>query len=246
MKHIHTCLAVLVLLVLVLALAACDGNFQENPLGYSFVGKNSSNNLHHPVPLTPSHAATIPHLRPYGLGLPPDAFAKQYGPSLSPSQPPTQYWFQATLDAFPGGSVMIVGFDRSSSDSLPRATELSYVAGDHHPTTVTQAATLAESFLPDDAKGPSVLHLYDAHANTCLSETYSSTTLASFFPAQDFLDQNGKLAKAGTVTLSLFPHYPRSTDSFGNPSDTHVDSDTPDQPNAVSSFLLTLGTKSYC
>ncbi len=141
---------------------------------------------------------------------------------------------------------MIVGFDRSDVDSLPRANEISYVAGDNHPTTDTQAETIAVSFLPDDAQGPTVLHPYDAHANTCLSEVYTSATLATVFPAQDFTDASGKIAKAGTITLSLFPHYARGNSTTDYPNDTHADRDAPDQPDAVSSFLLTLGTKSYC
>ena len=47
---------------------------------------------------------------------------------------------------------MIVGFDRSSNDNAPRANEISFVAGDMHPTTDTQAETIAESFLPDDSQ----------------------------------------------------------------------------------------------
>jgi hypothetical protein len=179
--------------------------------------------------------------------LPPEAFVTQYGAPLSPSQPPTQIWFKATLDTFPAGSVLIVGYDRSSIDSAPRANEISYIAGDNHPTTLTQAETIAESFLPDDAQGPTLIHAYDAKANTCQSETFTSATLAALFPAQDFLDATGKPAKAGTVTLSLFPHYARSTSASGGyPEDIHVNGDTPDQPNAISSFLLTLGTKPYC
>lgn len=142
---------------------------------------------------------------------------------------------------------MIVGFDRSNVDSQARANEISYIAGDNHPTTNTQAETIAVSFLPDDAQGPTVLRSYDTHANTCLSEVYTSATLATVFPAQDFTDASGKIAKAGTMTLSLFPHYHRNSTINGYPDDSHADNgDGPDQPNAVSSFLLTLGTKSYC
>ena len=232
---------------LLLALAACDGNFADNPLGYSFVGKTFQPDQKRTVTVPPSQAKTIAHLRPYGVGLPPEAFTTQYGAPLAPSQPPTQLWFKATLDAFPMGSVMIVGFDRSSVDSAPRATEISYVAGDNHPTTITQAETIAESFLPDDTQGPTLINKYDAHANTCQSETFTSATLATLFPAQDFLDATGKTAKAGTVTVSFFPHYARSnTSNLAYPNDAHGDGYEPDQPNAVSSFLLTLGTKPYC
>jgi len=232
--------------LLVLLLVACDGDFQANPLGYSFVGQTLVNNQHRTVPVAPSHGKSITHLRPYGIGLLPDAFTAQYGQPLAPSQPPTQLWFKATLDDFPAGSVMIVGFDRSTADSQARANEISYVAGNTHPTTDTQAETIAVSFLPDDAQGPTILHPYSEHANTCLSEVYTSATLATLFPAQDFTDASGKLAKTGTITLSLFPHYGRSTTQEGYPEDNHPFGGGPDQPNAVSSFLLTLGTKSYC
>src|SRR5262249_11175313 len=156
----------------------------------------------------------------YGIGLPPEAFTTQYGQPLSPSQPPTQLWYKATLDDFPGGSVMIVGFDRSSKDNVPRSNEISYVAGDKHPTTITQAETIAESFLPDDTQGPTVINRYNTDANTCQSEMYTSATLATLFPPQDFLDVSGKAAKPGTITLSLFPHYSRGKDSAtGKPTE---------------------------
>ena len=103
--------------LLVLVLAACDGNFQTNPLGYSFVGQTMAHNQHRVVTLASFHAKSLAHLRPYGIGLTPDAFTVQYGQPLAPSQPPTQLWFKATLDDFPAGSVMIVGFDRSNVDS---------------------------------------------------------------------------------------------------------------------------------
>ena len=235
---------------LALTLAACDGDIPDNPLGYTFVGKTmQASGQKRTINLTPSHAKTIAHLRPYGIGLPPEAFVSQYGAPLAPSQPPTQIWFKATLDSFPAGSVMIVAFDRSSVDSAPRATEISYIAGDNHPTTIAQAETIAESFLPDDTQGPVPTHKYDTHANTCQSETFTSATLATLFPPQDFLDASGKVAKAGTITLSLFPHYPRYNGSDANPpypNDIHVNGTIPDQPNEVSSFLLTLGTKPYC
>jgi hypothetical protein len=230
-------------ILLMIALVACDGEFQDNPLGYTFVGSTLDKNQHRTITIPPSNASPVDHLRQYGVGLPPEAFVSQYGQALAPSQPPTQLWFKATLDDFPAGSVMIVGFDRSSKDGAPRANEISYVAGDKHPTTNTQAQTIAESFLPDDTQGPTVIHPYDVKANTCLSETYTSNTLAMLFSAQDFLDASGKIAKPGTITLSLFPHYPRS---ISPPSDTHTGPTTPDQPNDVSSFLLTLGTKPYC
>jgi hypothetical protein len=144
---------------------------------------------------------------------------------------------------------MIVGFDRSSFDNAPRANEISYVAGDNHPTTDTQAETIAVSFLPDDTTGPTNVHHYDNNNDTCQSETYTSATLAKLFPPQDFLDSNGNLAKAGTVTLSLFPHYQRFNN--GHPSEvshgTGSSSDeSPDRPDNISSFLLVLGTKPYC
>jgi hypothetical protein len=225
---------------------ACDGNFQDNPLGYNFVGQTFDVSQHRTFTIPPSHAQQVAHLRPYGLGLPAENFIQQYGDPLAPSQPPTQIWFKATQDTFPNGSVMIVGFDRSSKDNAPRANEISYVAGDAHPTTDTQAETIAESFLPADSQGPVILRQYDAHANTCLSETYTSATLGTLFPAQDFLDASGKLAKQGTVTLSLFPHYTRYSGSPPHESG-HNDGDSPpDQTNAVSSFLLTLGMKPYC
>jgi hypothetical protein len=231
---------------LTLMLAACDGDIADNPLGYSFVGKTiQGSDQKRTIALTPSKAKSLAHLRPYGIGLPPETFVTQYGSPLAPSQPPTQLWFKATLDTFPTGSVMIVGFDRSSVDSAPRANEISYVAGDNHPTTLTQAETIAESFLPDDTQGPALVNKYDTHANTCQSETFTSATLATLFPAQDFLDASGKVAKAGTITLSLFPHYYRGSSTTAYPSDTHSGA-LPDQANAVSSFLLTLGTKPYC
>jgi hypothetical protein len=227
---------------LLLTLAACDGDIADNPLGYTYVVKTmQGSDQKKTVPVSPSRAKPVTHLRPYGIGLPPEAFVNQYGSPLAPSQPPTQLWFKATLDAFPAGSVMIVGFDRSSIDSAPRANEISYVAGDKHVTTITQAETIAESFLPDDAQGPTLINKYDTHANTCQSETFTSATLATLFPAQDFLDASGKVAKAGTVTLSLFPHYNRA-----GGDDTHINGVMPDQPNAISTFLLTLGTKPYC
>lgn len=233
-------------LLLLLALAACDGNFQSNSLGYSFVGANFNTSQHKTITIPPSNAQPVDHLRDYGIGLPPEAFITQYGQALGPSQPPTQLWFKATLDDFPAGSVMIAGFDRSSKDNAPRANEISYVAGDKHPTTITQAETIAESFLPDDAQGPTVINKYDTKANTCQSETYTSATLATLFPSQDFLDASGKVAKPGTITLSLFPHYYRSVNNNGTPNDDHNDGVMPDDSNQVSSFLLTLGTKPYC
>jgi hypothetical protein len=173
----------------------------------------------------------------------------QYGQPLAPSQPPTQIWFKATLDTFPAGSVLIAGFDRSSLDNAPRANEISYVAGDNHPTTDTQAETIAISFLPDDTTGPTSVQKYDGNANLCQSETYTSPTLAKLFPPQDFLDGNGNTAKAGTVTLSLFPHYDRSS-SDGKPYEltksAGYSGHPTDNSDNVSSFLLTLGTKAYC
>src|SRR5262249_54554370 len=104
------------------ALSACDGDIAANPLGYSFVGKTmQESDQKKTVSVSPPHTKPLPHLRPYGVGLPPEAFVTQYGQPLVPSQPPTQLWFKATLDTFPTGSVMIVGFDRSSVDSAPRA-----------------------------------------------------------------------------------------------------------------------------
>jgi hypothetical protein len=240
--------SVLLAFLIIVFLTGCDNSFQDNALGYNFVGANYSNKTL-TTQLAPSHAKPVAHLRPYGIGLPPEAFVTQYGQPLVPSQPPTQFWFKASLDTFPSGSIMVVGFDRSSNDSAPRANEISFVAGDKHPTTDTQAETIAESFLPDDAQGPAVIHKYDAHANTCQSDTYTSATLATLFPAQDFIDTDGKVAKPGTITLSLFPHYTRYTANSSTPS-PHEDISTmgtaPDQPNGVSSFLLTLGTKPYC
>lgn len=243
-------LLVVVSLWALLTLAACDGDINDNPLGYTFVGKTFQADQKRNIPIAPSQAKTIAHLRPYGLGLPPEAFVTQYGAPLAPSQPPTQIWFKATLDVFPAGSVMIVGFDRSSVDSAPRANEISYVAGDNHPTTITQAETIAESFLPDDTQGPSVLNKLDTTANTCQSATFVSATLAGLFPAQDFLDPSGKPVKAGTITLSLFPYYHRYSGletyaTLNYPNDHHSDA-LPEQPNAISSFLLTLGSKPYC
>jgi hypothetical protein len=234
------------LFFLALLFAACDGDIQNNPLGYTFVASTLKPNAHSAIAVPPTHAKTIAHLRPYGVGLPPEAFVVQYGQPLAPSQPPTQFWFKATLDDFAKGSVMIVGFDRSSVDSTPRANEISYVAGDNHPTTITQAETIAESFLPDDTAGPVLINQYSTRANTCQSEYYTSATLATLFPPQDFLDATGKIAKPGTITLSLFPHYARNSYSDGSVSDTHSGGTMPDQPNEVSSFLLTLGTKPYC
>src|SRR5262249_19059238 len=98
-------------LVLIVILAACgNGNFQNNALGYTFVGSNFSTDQHRTITIPSSNAQSVDHLRNYGIGLPPEAFTTQYGQPLSPSQPPTQLWYKATLDDFPGGSVMIVGF----------------------------------------------------------------------------------------------------------------------------------------
>ncbi len=205
-------------LLLPAVLCACDGDsIALNSLGYNYIASNYQAKKSQPVTIPSSSAKQVNGLKPYGIGLPPESFQLVYGNPLGPSQPPTQYWFRATLDDFPAGSVAIVGFDRSSLDSAPRANQISYVAGNRHRTTVTQAETIAVSYLPADTQGPTPISKYDAHAQRCQSEYLTSATLAKLFPPQDFQDADGKAAKAGTVTLSLFPLYDRSTASGNEP-----------------------------
>jgi hypothetical protein len=236
------CLGLLVVLA-ASAFVSCGEVYQTNPVGYNYLlnqGATTPQALH----ISPTAAATvkaIPHLRSVGLGTTLASFSAKYGVPLASSQPPTLYVLQAGLDPFPDGSALVVSFD-IGNDTTPRALQISYVAGNAHPTTYAQAQAIAESFFPDDASGPTLINKQDtSDKKICLSKGYMSDTLATVFPPQDFTGPNGSIAKPGTVAVSFFPHYQRIAD--GEDHSTGADLD---DPNIVSSILVTLGTKPYC
>ncbi|EFH82177.1 hypothetical protein [Ktedonobacter racemifer] len=191
-----------------------------------------------------------PGVRTPGLGTLPATWAKKYGAPLAQSEAPTIYVFRGSMDTFPDGNGVIVSFDKGSIDQEPRAVQISFIAGNKHPTTLAQAQAIAQGFFPTDTSSPSIIQSYDPHENDfknsqCQALTYTSKTLAKLFPPQDFLDKQGGLAPAGSVTISFFPLYSR-TDGTENNETASGGAAYPVDENQVSSILITLGTKTYC
>lgn len=231
-------------LPLLILLAACTG-YGVNPLGYGFAYDQMASP-------TPGHA-TFPTVTPVnnpdpllkqgGLGNTLDTFFTKYQP-MTISHPPTQYAFQQTLDAWPGGSILFVGFENGAQDRIPRAVQYSLVPGTNHPTTYEQAEAFVQSLLPDDRTGPVTAQALDTNKDKCLVMIWNSPDLAKTFPPEDFLGgTNGKLGKPGDVVVSFFPDVQFNGDQteyqFGN-NDTVLDA------NIVGSVLVALGDRPSC
>jgi hypothetical protein len=184
-------------------------------------------------------------LKQAGMGNTIDTFFAHYGAALSISHSPAQYVFQATLEAWPGGSVMFVNFENGAQDMTPRAIQFSYVPGSDHPTTYEQAQAIAEALLPSDTTGPIIVNAQSQDKRVCLSKNYYSSTLAQLFPAQDFIGVNGKAGKPGDVIVSFFPSLEQNTALNGPMSDGAGD-DQIDNTNTVGSVLIALGDRPSC
>jgi len=243
-------LAMALLIILSVALVACSGtSFKDNPVGYNHLLDQSLS------PTPKAHTITVPqakdatpvaHLRIVGLGTPPMSFVDKYGQPLPISQPPTQYVFQAGMEQFPQGSEVVASFDLGKNNTIPRAVQISFVAGNAHPTTYAQARAIAEGFLPDDLSPQTTVQKMN-NTDKCLVVSYTSATLAGLFPTQDFEGPDGgDLAKPGTVSVSFFPLLDRWTDNNGAPRGENQYVDSNADGNQVSSILITLGNKPYC
>jgi hypothetical protein len=231
-------------------LTSCSANaYQDNPVGYNFLFKLDSSSFTKTItpPADTTKAKVYAHVKDLGIGSTLAGFITKYGAPLKASQPPTMYVFRAsTLDVFPKGSTIIVSLENGNQDMVPRVVQISYVAGDNHPTTYAQAQTIAESFLPDDIVGPSTINKFNGNTAVCLSKSYSSAALSTVFPAQDFTAADGSVAKAGTVVASFFPHFSHQ-DQYNNQQQEHTGSGyDPDTSDTISSVLITPGTKPYC
>lgn len=224
------------LFVVMLSVTACGGPYKDNPLGYNHVRTLNSTATAIQVPSTT--AQDVEHLRSPGLGSTPDTFAAAYGSPLPSSQPPTMYVFRAGLDDFPAGSILIVSFDKGKIDAAPRAVQISFVAGNSHPTTYNQAQAIAEGFFPDDTGQASVLQKNADYK--CLVKGYQSPTMAGVFPKEAFLAQDGGVAKEGSIAVSFFPLYPRD----GTGEDVYESATASE--HEVSSVLIVLGSRPYC
>ncbi len=226
----------------VLLLTACDG-YKPNPVGYNYVYKLTPE-ASQPAIVVPSDTSkSVPHLRSPGLGTTPTTFVAKYGAPLKTSQPPTIYIFQVGLDAFPKGSALVVSFDKGAVDDAPRAVQISFIAGNDHPTTYNQAQAIAEGFFPDDIGTPTTINKQDDGKKNCLTKGYTSDALAATFQAQNFTDASGSTAKPGTIAVSFFPLYLRNSfdgETLGSNGNSVTDM------NIVSSVLVTLGTRPYC
>lgn len=231
-------------------LVGCGEVYQDNPLGYNFLIQDTPQ-AHGPISVPTFTAKIISGLRSVGIGSTPDTFVAKYGKPLPESQPPTLYVFQVSLDTFPAGSALVVTFDEGN-DNVPRATQISFVAGDNHPTTYAQAQAIAEAYLPTDTQGPSIINQQDDGKKVCESKGYMSATIANVFPAQDFAGTHGSIAKPGSVVVSFFPHYSRVDNVIdprgysGAPGENRELGGDIDNANIVSSVLITLGTKPLC
>lgn len=250
MKRSFFTMAAIMLALLSLAMAACSStSFKENPVGYNHLINQTLS------PTPKAHTITVPttkdttpmaHLRAIGMGTTPISFVGKYGQPLPISQPPTQYVFQTGLDPFPQGSEVVVSFDLGKDNTIPRAVQISFTAGNAHPTTYAQARAIAEGFLPDDLSAQTTVQTTN-NTNQCQVVSYTSNTLAQLFPAQDFEGPNGgDLAKPGTVSVSFFPLLNRWTDSNGTPAGEDQIVDGKADGNQISSILITLGNKPYC
>jgi len=241
----HACLVLLACSLLPIILSACKftTNHTLNPLGYNYVYSQfqaTPEAGRAPVLVSQDAKATVyPHVRKPGIGNTLSTFVGQYGQPLSHSHPPTLYLFQAGVDAFPDGSILIVSMDLAKEGATPRATQISYVAGNAHPTTYEQAQAIAEGFLPDDTSLPTQVQAFNDDTDQCLAKSYNSSTLGTIFPPQDFLGMNGKLAKPGDVAVSFFPHLDRSGAG-------EIVGENIDQTGIVSSVLVTLGSRPAC
>jgi hypothetical protein len=168
-----------------------------------------------------------------------------YGAPLAISRPPTQYVFQTTIEAWSGGSVLIVDFENGAQDVVPRAIQFSFVPGSNHPTTYEQAQALAEALLPSDITGPVVVNQQNQDKRVCLSKSYNSPVLAQLFPPQDFIGQNGKIGKPGDVVVSFFPSL--NQDTVNNiPEGGLSGDDQITNPNTIGSVLIALGDRPSC
>lgn len=235
-------------MLLVLALAACNDTYKLNPLGYNYVvsqfGKSTPSARTTPPAVTPQ-ASPDPVLKHAGMGNTLDTFLTLYGAPLAISRPPTQYVFQTTVEAWPGGSVLVVDFENGAQDALPRAIQFSFVPGTNHPTTYEQAQALVEALLPSDITGPVTANQQNQDKRICLSKNYYSPILAQLFPAQDFIGQNGKIGKAGDVIVSFFPSLVESTFNNAPQGDIGGNDEIAD-PNTISSVLIALGDRPSC
>lgn len=235
-------------LLLLFVLAACDQTYQTNPLGYNYAVDQfatATPSAHLPQPTLTPQQHPNPLLKQAGMGNTIATFFAHYGAALSISHPPSQYVFQTTLEAWPGGSVMFVNFENGAQDLMPRAIQFSFVPGSDHPTTYEQAQAIAEALLPSDTTGPVVVNAQSQDKRVCLSKSYYSSTLAQLFPAQDFIGVNGKPGKPGDVIVSFFPSLQQGT-SFNGPASDLGGNDEIDNPNTVGSVLVALGDRPSC
>ena len=229
-------LLVLVIL-LVSSLAACDTAFQNNPHGTSYVAQLTPLATAPVIPTT--GAASVPHLSPFGFGASLQAIAAQYGPPTKYSAPPL-YAFQDGNDAWPKGSLVIVTIKEN------RAVEFSYVPGSDHPMTYQEAQDFAVKLLPDDVQGPKTVQPEDDHTGKCLARAYHSDLLKKTFPPNDFLSPDGKDSDPGSVTINLYP------DGATNVYNQYITSgfwgtdNVIQNTSQVNSVLINLGSRPSC
>jgi hypothetical protein len=184
-------------------------------------------------------------LKQGGLGNTLDTFFAKYQP-MTISRPPTQYAFQQTLDAWPGGSILFTEFENGAQDRIARAVQFSLVPGTNHPTTYEQAEAFVQSLFPGDRTGPVTAQALNTSSDKCLVMIWNSPDLAKTFPPEDFLGgTNGKLGKPGDIVVSFFPH----VEYYGTTNQTDYqagENDSVDNPNIVGSVLVALGDRPSC
>src|SRR5947199_6908737 len=105
MKHLPFSFLMLISLLFVGSLVACDTEFQNNPHGLSYIYQLTPLTT---APVVPTAKATpIPSLAPFGFGASLQAITTQYGPPTRYSAPPL-YAFQDGSNPWPKGSLIIV------------------------------------------------------------------------------------------------------------------------------------------
>ena len=236
MKHLPFSFLMLISLLFVGSLVACDTEFQNNPHGLSYIYQLTPLTT---APVVPTAKATpIPSLAPFGFGASLQAITTQYGPPTRYSAPPL-YAFQDGSNPWPKGSLIIVTMKED------RAVEFSYVPGSNHPMTYQEAQDFVVKLLPSDIQGPKTVQQEDDHNGKCLAKIYHSDILKKTFPPNDFLSPDGKDSDPGSITVNFFPYGTTSYDGQYSTSDNFGTSNHV-TPSQVNSILVNLGSRLSC
>ena len=220
-------------LPLLLLLSGCEQDFTVNPHGGQYLSSLSSDNA--PKIAVSSNQSISGAI----LGSSLANFVAQYGQPTGYSRPPLYVFNDAhATEGWPKGSAIIVTVQNM------QAVEFSYDPGSDHPMTYQEAQAFAISVLPQDAQGPTTVQQENISQGKCLAKTYTSASLATIFPKNDFTSPTGKDSLPGTVTVNYYPDYELTTSNQSNQDITG--NNMVNSTTQVNSVTVELGSSPSC